>query len=207
MAAFGEGEIIYLTEVLGITHIVKPEASYTQRTPDRGEQPDITVPAQQPGEKPARQQLERAAEQVLIRGDLGASALVCLLSKEPHSLVANQAAGATLLNSQEVTLAEKMMFAMKLSPDDVIWLEWAFAGERAPPPIRDVAHSAGFRPLLCFGGDVAEALTGQSCQIGSWTDWDGLKLMTTYSLNTLLDQPDLKKVAWQHLQMVMKILD
>jgi hypothetical protein len=181
-ASIGETELYYLTEVLGLRSILLPLMQV----------PFVSALA------PAT-----SAGTSRIRGDLGASSLLCVfagLDELP-------------LQGDAEDLAGKMIQAMKLSSRDVVWLEWS-GHETAPEAIRDVALSAGFRPILCFGQNSAEGLMGLGAASGSMTsllgqfsEWHGLKIMTTFSLAELMANPAHKKQAWSHLQKVMKVLE
>ncbi|MES2964284.1 MAG: hypothetical protein V4760_10365 [Bdellovibrionota bacterium] len=109
---------------------------------------------------------------------------------------------AFVLEGEAGDLASKMIQAMKLKPNDVAVVEWT--GE-TPDDVRDI-WTAWRGLALSFGERTALLLTNEKSESGAWIETDGRKLMVTDSPVRLLAEPARKKIAWAHLQLVMKAL-
>lgn len=201
-----EAQLIYLQEVLGLQGVVLPreipvavpEAGVSStETPAIQAQPHQAVSTSSVSHAPSKSPSGRA--EFRTSGDLAASALVCLFWTEEGA--------AWPLEGASGELARKMIQAMKLSEEDVTWVEWkSQKGQRAPDEILEMVASAGFRPVICFGDAALTAVTGAAGSLGQWQDWQGVQLMPTHSLPELLAKAALKRPAWAHLQMVMKVM-
>ena len=104
-------------------------------------------------------------------------------------------------------LAEKMVAAMKIASPNVYWIDWtdgqdAIGGE-LPAEVLSIVHRPG-PPVLVFGESTAEKLIPIRVQTGRWIDYKGGRFMVTLSPEVLLDSAEKKKIAWAHLQTVMK---
>lgn len=208
--------MIYLQDVLGLHGVVLPreipvlfspaEVQYQEARHEevRGGASDsnqsFASPASSPNSaKSATAMRTPPKAEFRTTGDLASSALVCLLwasSGEPWPL--EGAAGE---------LARKMVQAMKLGEADVFWIEWkSTPAQRAPDAVLELVASAGFRPAIGFGLPAITSVTGAVATLGQWQDWQGVQLMPTHALPELMKQPGLKKPAWTHLQLVMKVL-
>ena len=134
-----ENQLNYLADVLGIGSVMMPAA----------EAVSVAAPASQhvPISNRLLSEIPSGTRQIIL-GDLGSSALVCLFRSDfPNDF----------LPQPETELAQKMIEAMKLGAKDILWLEWT-GSELAPPGLRDLAHGAGFRPILCFGQMAAHGI-------------------------------------------------
>ena len=95
-----------------------------------------------------------------------------------------------------------MIQAMKLANKDVVIMEWT---AELPDDVRD-AWTAWKGVALSFGEHAAAQLTGSPSTSGAWIDSGARRMMVTDSPKRLLTEPDRKKIAWAHLQVVMKAL-
>ncbi len=137
-----------------------------------------------------------------IRGGLNSARLVALVPLFRDEFP---------LRGEAEALLEKMLRAMKLAPSEVILATWQFSGELTiPDEIAQLAAAAGSRPILVFGGAKAAARLSQGDtpehSLGQWSVWGESRLLTTFSPRELLSSPDQKRLAWVHLQAVMKHL-
>lgn len=106
------------------------------------------------------------------------------------------------LEGEAGDLATKMIQAMKLAPHDVAIVEWT---STASDDVREIWKSwKGY--ALSFGERAANELTGQRTPSGSWFESGECQLMVTDTPARLIAEPARKKVAWAHLQSVMKLL-
>lgn len=142
--------------------------------------------AQQPVAAPA------PISEIRIKGDL----------KSAKLLVVSRGERAFVLDGEAGDLAAKMIQAMKLASKDVVVMEWT---SNLPDDVRD-AWSAWKGVALSFGEQAAAQLTGSPSTSGSWIDSGARRIMVTDSPKRLLGEPDRKKIAWAHLQQVMKAL-
>lgn len=101
-------------------------------------------------------------------------------------------------------LLDRMIQAMGLAPEKVVVME---IGE-ADFQNRLLSHNP--RSVVTLGAAAAQALLGEAfsweSQHGHWQTHQGLKVMPTLDLQTLLKNPAAKKDAWADLQKVMKSL-
>lgn len=94
------------------------------------------------------------------------------------------------LSIEEKTLFEKMIMAMGLSLEQVgLFLSTTVVDNGIPSRIR-----------VIFSDDTSAPTMGQ------WQDVQGLRIFTTHSLKNLLQNPGLKKSAWEHLKAVRAAL-
>jgi hypothetical protein len=98
-------------------------------------------------------------------------------------------------------LAERMIQAMKLHPHEVTWLTWDLKTSHAT---EDLLMQVGQRPVLVFRSPAFIDWDPIQGPLGEWFDWEGVRLMATYSPTQLLHSPEKKKEAWSHLQTIMK---
>jgi hypothetical protein len=193
-----EDQIYYLQEVLGVKNVLMPIlpvpiADVSQVTHDQNIV-DQSLGNQNIGEQGAVSPIEAARFQIYESDDK--PKMICLAaSADDHPI----------FQGESDSLAEKMILAMKLSSNQVTWIEWVNSAESCPSVILDRVLSSHV-PILVFGVDAARSLLGAPALVGQWVEWSGVKLMVTYSLSQLLLEPNLKKEAWAHLQSIMKIL-
>ena len=176
-----ESQIIYLRDVLGIQNVVLPGVLVPTAPPPAAVPEDAAI------EKPP---------DTKIKGSLSGSRIIVCVSP---------AVSEFPLFGEAEQLADRMVKAMKLEAPDVLWIEWpATDAGTIPEDALDLVAQAAHRPILVFGREAAEVLTGQNVTPGKWIEFRGSKLMTTLSPKELLRAPELKKTAWAHLQAVMK---
>jgi DNA polymerase len=114
-------------------------------------------------------------------------------------------------------MLRKMIGAMKLKDGEVFLSEVgadAGAGDasglhalrkRLDEEIKSVSPAV----IVAFGEEAARLIldeTGIESLRGRFHEYAGLPVMPVYSLQTLLDEPALKRPAWDDLQMVMERL-
>jgi hypothetical protein len=172
MSGLSDDQIRYLRDVLGIESVILGEGA--------------AAVAQQPTPPPAPISESR------LKGHLK-SARLLVVSAGEHRFALEGEAGE---------LANKMIQAMKLKPDDVAVLEWTSA---VPEDVRD-AWNDWDGIALSFGELAAAQLTGSPSLSGSWLDAGSRRIMVTDAPSRLLAEPERKKIAWAHLQQVMKAL-
>jgi hypothetical protein len=103
-------------------------------------------------------------------------------------------------------LAEKMVSAMKVQPSQVFWIDWVQGEGELPTEIHNILATVGSRPVLVFGEATAAPLIPLQVPTGRWTDYRGVRYMITLSPEALLESSEKKKIAWAHLQIIMKEL-
>jgi DNA polymerase len=117
--------------------------------------------------------------------------------------------------SPAALLRERMLAAIGLAPDDHAIghvVPWPLTGARAPRP-DEVAAFAPFlaraidlaRPKFILAlGQAAAALAGDTRGIaslrGQWLSAHGVPLLATFHPRQLLNQPEMKRLAWADLQ-------
>lgn len=111
------------------------------------------------------------------------------------------------LRGETEALLEKMLLAMKLQKTEVLIATW-IAGEdfAIEEEVAQLARTAGGRPILVFGGQAAAERLIEARKLGEWGAWAGARVLATFSPRELLDSPEHKRLAWVHLQIVMKHL-
>ncbi len=127
-------------------------------------------------------------------GDENAAKIIVLVSSETAGFPLNGESG-------ELTL--KMIDAMKLGSADVFILEWNHAHTPAPLEIMQTLLRTA-KPVLIFGAGTARSLIGHFPAIGEWSAWEGVRFVATESPHDLLMRPELKRVAWAHMQVFMR---
>lgn len=111
------------------------------------------------------------------------------------------------LRGEAAELIEKMIRAMKLDPGDVVMAAWKYdPGVGLPDEIAEMVSRAGHRPVLVFGLAETERFAGRRVGGGEWFDLHGARSLSTFSPRELLASPDRKRLAWVHLQVVMREL-
>lgn len=147
-----------------------------------------------------------------VTGDRTTASLIC-------TLLSTRACWP--LEGEVRELAHKMVQAMRLSIEDVFWVEWLTCQEAITSTgtqdvesvAAPVAHAidAAIKdvsiPVLCFGTDAGAVLAGTSVVPGQWVDWRGRRMLVTHALADLLARSELKKEAWIHLQELMKVIE
>lgn len=167
-------QLRYLNDVLGVRGLVLPEGG-----------PSLAL---------AFDSNEVPAPEVVARGE--GSRLVALFAKPKARWP---------FSTDERELADKMIQAMKVSPREVSILEWALeSGEAARLEILHRLSKHPAKSVLFFGSDTAAAMGLGAAAVGQWLDWEGRSALVTLSLEELLQYPERKKIAWVHLQMVMR---
>jgi hypothetical protein len=119
-----------------------------------------------------------------------------------HVLIASDSDEFPLQGEAEA-LALKMFQAMKIPLSQIVRLEW-HSGGLCPSEIQAIAQAAA--AVLIMGQNTARYLSEAKMPIGELHQWSGKNVLVTYSPSALLQSPDLKKMAWAHLQTFMKVL-
>jgi len=133
---------------------------------------------------------------VELRGVLGGARLLALVPL---------AASEFPLRGEAEALLEKMLLAMKLKKNEVLVATWITGSDFAiEEEIAQLAHAADDRPILVFGGQRAAERLIESQTLGEWGAWGSTRVLATYSPTELLASPERKRLAWVHLQAVMK---
>ncbi len=117
--------------------------------------------------------------------------------------------------SPAAALRERMLAAIGLAPADHAIghvVPWPLTGSRAPRP-DEIAAFAPFvaralvlaRPRFILAlGQAAAALAGDARGLnslrGQWLAVDGIALLATFHPRQLLNQPEMKRLAWADLQ-------
>ncbi len=127
-------------------------------------------------------------------GDENAAKVMVLVSSETASFP---------LDGESGDLTQKMIQAMKLTGPEVFILEWTHAHTPAPVEILQTLLRTA-KPVLIFGPGTARSLIGHFPAIGEWSSWEGVRFVATESPLDLLQRPELKRVAWAHMQVFMK---
>lgn len=133
-----------------------------------------------------------APSEMRVKGDPARARLLVFAAGEREFVLSGEAG----------ELAAKMIQAMKLAADDVAIVEWTSS---VPDDVRDL-WSTWSGLALSFGELAAAQLTSCETVSGSWVEDGSRKLMVTDSPARLLRETERKKVAWAHLQQVMKAL-
>ena len=175
MKSLSDDQIIYLRDVLGIDSVVLP----------------AVVPSESAGsletETDSRSEWRSS-------GDENAAKIIVLVSSDT---------AAYPLNGESGDLTHKMIQAMKLGGSDVYILEWNHSHTPAPLEIMQTLLRTA-KPVLIFGAGTARSLIGHFPAIGEWSSWEGVRFVATESPHDLLVRPELKRVAWAHMQVFMQ---
>lgn len=170
-------QLDYCRAVLGLERVLVPRA---------------TLVAQYQGQDSC---VEKTVE---IRGALTGARVLALVPLEKRDFP---------LHGEADQLLEKMLLAMKLKPNEVAMATWqADANLAVPEEIAQLANSAGTRPIVVFGGQASAQSIAETTALGEWGVWGDSRILATYSPRELLQSPDQKRLAWVHLQAVMKHL-
>lgn len=111
------------------------------------------------------------------------------------------------LSDEAQTLVEKMILAMKIRLDEVYLAQWPFENEVLAEEVkRELLENGDQQPILIFGAFGWKALSGQELSPGDTTEFSGRRVFTTFSPGELLQTPSQKRLAWVHLQNLMKEL-
>ena len=176
-----QDQIFYMQEVLGISSVIVPCGH---------------------GISGAEAVLEVQAPQVLsvrVRGTLASAKLIAVWERARTS--------ASALGEAEI-LVEKMVSAMKVTSTQVLWIDWdPSEGAVLPPEIFTLLAESGARPILVFGEHTARSLLPAPV-LGRWLNANAgaNRYMVTLSPEELLESTEKKRIAWAHLQTVMKEL-
>jgi hypothetical protein len=127
-------------------------------------------------------------------GDENAAKVIVLVSSETASFP---------LDGESGELTRKMIQAMKLTSSEVFILEWNHAHTPAPLEIMATLLRQS-KPALIFGAMTARSVIGHYPKIGEWASFEGVRFVATESPAELLLRPELKRVAWAHMQEFMK---
>lgn len=132
-----------------------------------------------------------------VQGEVSSARLIALFPLPPEHFP---------LKPEARDLAEKMIRAMKLESEQVFWFEHLISQSQSIEVLIEFLQGVGRRPVLVFHEDAIEASLGIKAEVGQWTvdRGSGTRILSTYSIQSLLDNPLLKKSAWAHLQKVMK---
>ncbi len=170
-----DDQIVYLRDVLGIDSVV--------------------LPAVAPGEPADGLDVDsNVISEWRSSGDENAAKMMVLVSSETAGFP---------LDGESGELTHKMIQAMKLGGSDVFILEWNHAHTPAPLEILQTLLRTA-KPVLIFGAGTARSLIGHFPAIGEWSAWEGVRFVATESPHDLLMRPELKRVAWAHMQVFMK---
>jgi hypothetical protein len=108
---------------------------------------------------------------------------------------------ATTLSTAERELAGKMFQAMKLTGKDLLTIE----NSNDPTTLQARIDSTDAKVILAFGIDATKFLS-TTAELGAWGDHGARRVLATHAPIEMLQNPDLKKTTWAHLQNVMKAL-
>lgn len=170
-------QIYYLRTVLGVESIVFP----------RNIEP-VTVPVQQ----------EASAREVRRLGTKEKARIVALLPTPGKELP---------LSDETKTLVEKMILAMKLKADEVYFAVWPAEEEALSEEVKRELGSGGERtPVLLFGAFGWKAVSDRELSPGDIVELGERRVFVTFSPGELLRTPTQKRLAWVHLQNLMKEL-
>lgn len=175
-----QDQIFYMQEVLGISNVIVPCGGGVTGA-------EAVLQVQAPPVLAAR-----------VRGVLSNAKLIAVWER----------AGGASRGEAEI-LVEKMVSAMKVQSTQVLWIDWdPSEGAVLPAEIFALlAESAasGARPVLVFGEHTAQSLL-TNASLGRWIEEKGNRYMVTLSPEELLESTEKKRIAWAHLQTVMKEL-
>jgi len=111
------------------------------------------------------------------------------------------------LSEEARALLEKMILAMKLQLDEVRFASWPYEVETlAEEVVQALAVGGERQPVLLFGAFGWKSLTGQELSPGDIAEFNGRRVFATFSPGELLQNPSQKRLAWVHLQKLMKEL-
>lgn len=178
MSHLSDGQLQYLRDVLGISEVVLPPLL----TGDDASA-ELATAATAP-----------AVSEWRSSGDENAAKVFILVSSSTASFP---------LDGETGELTHKMIQAMKFAAPDVFILEWTHAHMPAPAEILQTLVRTA-KPVLIFGSETARSLTGHFPAIGEWSSWEGVRFVATEAPADLLMRPELKRVAWAHMQVFMK---
>ena len=184
--AMNQDQIFYMQEVLGISSVVVPVGDGAFGT-------DAILQVQSPPVIAAR-----------VRGTLANARLIAVWER---------AVGPG--SGEAEILVEKMVTAMKVQSTQVLWIDWdPSEGAVLPAEIFALLNESALaksavgqsRPVLVFGEHTARnllpSLTNSS--LGRWFIENENRYMVTLSPEELLESTEKKRIAWAHLQTVMK---
>jgi hypothetical protein len=178
MSKIDPDQLHYLQSVLGIGKVIMPAGSPMVESPPR------------------------PAAALETTGDFESARLIVLWAhgaRDPGEQAEAQA------------LAEKMVTAMKVPGGIVFWMKWP-AACAFPLELPELLSKSGGRPVLVFGAETLDGLkvspASAEQRFGRWLEIEGsgAKALATHSPEELLTSADKKKLAWAHLQIVMKEL-
>lgn len=174
-----EDQVMYLRDVLGVRDILIPQGAAL------GEAQDFAT---------------HLASQTRILGDPNSAKLVVMIASASEKLP---------LEGPVEDLTSKMVQAMKVLAQQVAWVEWTHLGQvEVPAEVRNVLETVGSCPVLVFGADTLSALIGEEQSVGEWAQMKGsagmVNLLATLRPEELLENSELKRVAWVHLQKLMQ---
>lgn len=132
-----------------------------------------------------------------VQGEVSSARLIAIFPLSPEHFP---------LKPEARDLAEKMIRAMKIESDQVFWFEYLVSQSQSIESVAEILKDVGHRPVLVFHEDAIAASLGIKAEVGQWTvdHASGARILFTYSIQSLLENPLLKKTAWAHLQKVMK---
>lgn len=137
-------------------------------------------------------------KKVDVRGALSGARLLALVPLAPADFP---------LRGEAESLLEKMLAAMKLKKAETLIATWITGPDFAiEEEISQLVHAAHGWPILVFGGQIAAERLVESQKLGEWGVWGETRVLATYSPSELLASPEQKRLAWVHLQTVMKSL-
>ncbi|MEK7357493.1 MAG: hypothetical protein AAB250_13660 [Bdellovibrionota bacterium] len=133
-----------------------------------------------------------AVSEMRITGKLEAARLLVVAAGD----------SAFVFTGEAGALASKMIQAMKLGANDVATVEWTAT---APEEVHEIWKNWKGH-ALSFGERAAAQLIGAENPSGATIAMGDRKITVTDSPARLLVEPERKKIAWAHLQSVMKLL-
>jgi len=183
-------QLLYLRDVLGLEQVLVPfvaveDASAFAGVSDATSAGDVFEQTFEPAQ---------VVSEWRSSGDENAAKVIVLVSSETAAFPLDGEAGE---------LTRKMIQAMKLTSSEVYILEWNHAHTPAPGEIMATLIRSP-KPALIFGAQTARSLIGHFPKIGEWSSWEGVRFVATESPTDLLVRPELKRVAWAHMQVFMK---
>ncbi len=176
-----KASVAYLARVLGVESVLLPET-------------DFVAPAQQPSEAIVRPVAETIVEPIIEATIEAGPADAPLVFLVPYQH----------MNGETRDLWTKMVQAMKQDPGEV----WLFGLGVTDADIWERLAGHPRKAIVVLGENAATRLFGEQEWIAArWLEpRPGLHVLVSHGLDAMLTNPDLKRSAWQHLQMAMKRL-
>lgn len=144
-----------------------------------------------------RPQVQRHERQLKVTGDFHQANLLVFASSARAEFAFDGEAG---------DLARKIVQAMKISIDQVCFVEWNWSSEQAPDDVFNWLEQVEGRMALVFGRETFVRLVGEAPTLGLIQKAYGVGFMATHDLADLLKAAPLKKETWSHVQLLLSRL-